>query len=331
LFAEYGSLSHLWGFSTSSIMGYNQHHEGIWKMCKDEGKLMGMSANGRYDEKIYKMLNSCIDYEPGTLLFYPFNTRNRTKFLVDNLYNNGYLKSQENKEIFSYNLQKLTEDLFLRFMEDIHKLYPGYKKFCFAGGLFANVKLNQKINDLDWIEEIYIYPPMGDEGLSLGSCIFKAVQLGEIEKPKKLENLFLGTCFDDDQIYEFSKKYNFDRIEYKPEDIAKDLTEGKIIGWFNGKFEHGPRALGARSILVEPTKLETHQLLNSRLRRHDTMPFAPIVLQEFADEIFDCTKSKYTAEFMTICYNTKDEWIDRIPAVIQNQIKPHVLNLYTRT
>ena len=86
---------------------------------------------------------------------------------------------------------KLTNDLFLKFMEDIHKTYPEYTKFCFAGGLFANVKLNQKINELDWVNEIYIYPPMGDEGLSLGACIMKSVELGEWTKPKKFKNLYL--------------------------------------------------------------------------------------------------------------------------------------------
>ena len=58
-----GSLSHLWGFSTSGIMGYDKNGEGIWKMCKDEGKLMGMAPEGHYDEDIYRMLNTCIDYK----------------------------------------------------------------------------------------------------------------------------------------------------------------------------------------------------------------------------------------------------------------------------
>lgn len=321
VWADYGSLSHLWGFATASIMGYDYQGESVWRMCKDEGKLMGMAPNGHYDESIYNILKTCIDYEKGSLQFFPSGTNQRTKFVVDNMFDNGYFLTQEGKEVFSYNLQKLTEDLFLDFVDDLHNLYPSYKKLCFAGGLFGNVKLNQKINELPWVDEIYILPPMGDEGLALGACIYKAHHLGEYNKPRKLKNVYFGTSFSDEKVLKISEDYEVVRRPYSPNEIAKLLDEGKIIGWFDDKFEHGPRALGARSILVKPTELSTHKVLNTRLKRHDTMPFAPIVMEEYFDEIFTCSKSKYGAQFMTICFSTKEEWIDRIPAVIQKTDK----------
>ena len=241
----------------------------------------------------------------------------------------GYFDTQKKREIFSYNLQKITEDLFLKFLEDLHVRFPDYKKICFSGGLFANVKLNQKINNLNWVEEIYIMPPMGDEGLSLGACILKSVQLGEISKPFKLDNVFFGKDYSNEYILESLKNYNFKVTNYEPKKIAEDLNNGEIIGWFQNKFEYGPRSLGARSILVRPTDISTHKELNSRLKRHDTMPFAPIVLDDYFDEIFENPKSKYAAEFMTICYNTKEEWIEKIPAVIQKSDKtarPQLVN-----
>ena len=317
--SEFGSLSHLWGFSTSGIMGYSEFDEGIWKMCKDEGKLMGMAPNGHYDEGIYKMLNSCIDYD--NLRFFPSGTANKTKFLIDSMFHQGYFTTQEKREIFSFNLQKLTEDLFLRFLNDLHKLYPDYKQLCFAGGLFANVKLNQKINELNWVNEIYIYPAMGDEGLSLGACIYKSVELGEWTKPKRFDNVYLGLKYTNEQIEEISKSYNFTKQPYNPQQIANDLNDGKIIGWFKDGFEYGPRALGARSILVRPTDVGAHSVLNKRLKRNDVMPFAPIIMDEHFEEVFEYSKSKYSAEFMTICYPTKEEWIDKIPAVIQKSDK----------
>lgn len=315
----FGSLSHLWGFSTSSMMGYDKWWEGIWKMCKDEGKLMGMAPDGKYDEKIYRILNSIIDYK--NFRFYPSNTAWKTNFVCDRLFDEGYFETKEKREIFSFNLQKLTNDLILRFFDDLKKTYPEYKKFCLAGGLFANVKLNQKINELDWVDEIYIFPPMGDEGLALGACIKKSVELGEWKKPKKLKNVFFGPKYSNEEVQKISEEYDFERVSYDVDEISKDLDDGKIIGWFQGGSEHGPRALGARSILVRPTDYNTHSELNKRLNRYDTMPFAPIVMEEFFDEIFTSSKSKYTAEFMTMCYNTKNDWIDKIPAVIQKSDK----------
>jgi carbamoyltransferase len=183
------------------------------------------------------------------------------------------------------------------------------------------VKLNQQINELDFVDEMYVFPAMGDEGLPLGACIKKAVELGEITKPIKLQNMFFGIGYDDEEINSFSKNYNFQKERYDSKVIAQDLEDGKIIGWFQDRFEHGPRALGARSILVKPTEIKTHKVLNERLKRYEIMPFAPIVMEEHFDKLFTPSKSKYTAEFMTLCYNTKEEWISRIPAVIQKSDK----------
>lgn len=318
--ANTGSLAHLWAFSTSQFMGYIEDNlDTVWHMCADEGKIMGMAPEGHYDEKIYKMLNSCIDYSD--LNFFPHSTGQRAKFLVDTLRAKGYLSTQKKREVFAFNLQKLTEDLFLRFISDLHQRFPSYRKLCFSGGLFANVKLNKKINELDWVEEIYIYPPMGDEGLTLGACIKKSVELGEIKKPFKLKNLFFGTSYTNEEVLQKISEQGLIVEEYIPEKIASELNSGAIVGWFQNGFEFGPRALGARSILVRPTDISTHKELNTRLKRYDTMPFAPIVMEEFFSEIFENTKSQYSAQFMTLCYDTKVDWIEKIPAVIQKSDK----------
>lgn len=321
LMASYGSLGHLWAFTVNGIRGYDSEGYGVWRMCKDEGKLMGMAPDGEYNPKMYNMLKSCIDYEKGSLKFFPSDTAGRTRFLIDSLFQSGYFKEEKRIIDFAYNLQKLTEDLFLQFIDDLHTQFPDYKKICLSGGLFANVKLNQKINELDWVDEIYVYPPMGDEGLTLGACIYKSVQLGEITKPKRLQNVFFGSSYTEKEIDEISSSFNFEKEKYSPEYISKLLNEGKIVGWFQGRMEYGPRALGNRSILVKPTDTNTHKILNERLKRYDTMPFAPVVMSEHFDEIFTCSKSKYSAEFMTLCYHTKPEWIERIPAVIQKSDK----------
>lgn len=313
-----GSISHLWGFSTTHMFGYNENGW-IWKICKDEGKLMGMAADGHYDENIIRMLNTVISYD--NLKFVPSSTADRTKFLMDSLRLQGAFDTKEKREIFSYNLQHHTNEIFTAFLKDLNKLYPEYTKFAFAGGLFSNVKLNQKINELDFVKEMYVIPSMGDEGLPFGACIKKAVELGEIKKPKKLNDVFFGIGYSSEEVSQISQNYNFKKEPYNSEVIAKEIHDGKIVGWFQGKFEHGPRALGARSILVKPTELETHKVLNKRLKRYDIMPFAPIVMEEYFENIFYPSKSLYAAEFMTICYSTRESWIKKIPAVIQKSDK----------
>lgn len=326
--ADTGSLAHLWAFTTSQFMGYTEDKsDTIWHMCVDEGKIMGMAPEGHYDENIYRMLNSCIDYN--NFKFFPHSTGWRVKFLVETLREQGYLNTKKQREIFAYNLQKLTEDLFLKFLNDLHNRFPEYNKLCFSGGLFANVKLNKKINELDWVDEIYIFPAMGDEGLSLGACIKKSVELGELKKPFKLKNIFFGKKYSDEEILKCINENNLKFETYNSLDIAKELNLGKIIGWFQFGFEFGPRALGGRSIFVKPTDISTHKELNSRLKRYDTMPFAPIVMDDYFDEIFINPKSKYSAEFMTLCYDTKEDWINKIPAVIQKSDKtarPQIVN-----
>jgi carbamoyltransferase len=314
-----GSLGLLWAFITNTIRGYNHDGVPVWKMLKDEGKLMGMAPNGNYNERYQKILRSLLTYKDYKFNF--TNTSFRTRFVMDSLFSRGEFEIFENVQDFAFNLQYYTEEIVLRLIEDLHRDFPDYKKICLSGGIFANVKLNQKINELPWVDEIYVVPPMGDEGLSLGVALKKAVELGEITKPFKLDNVYFGFEYTDTEVYKISQEYDFVRKQYNSQEIAKHIHDGEIIGWFQGKMEYGPRALGARSILTKPTDPETHAKLNQRLFRNDVMPFAPMVLDEHFDELFTCSKSKYAAEFMTVCYTTKEEWIDKIPAVIQKTDK----------
>jgi carbamoyltransferase len=313
------SISALWGASCNGMMGYDDYGNAIWNMMKDEGKIMGMAPDGKFDPEIYNILKTCVNYE--NLRFYPSSTHERARVLLDSMRKKGYFNTQEKRQNYSNTLQQLTEDLFLNYLNDLHIQYPEHKKLCFAGGLFANVKLNKKINELDWVDEIYILPCMGDEGLSMGGAIYKSVQIGDWKKPKKLNDVFLGTSYSDSEVEIISQNYEVKRKEYLPLEIAEELNKGAIIGWFQNGFEFGPRALGGRSILVRPTDKETHYELNKRLKRNDIMPFAPSVLSEHFDKIFYPSKSKYTAEFMTLCYETNDEWIPKISAVIQKSDK----------
>jgi len=168
---------------------------------------------------------------------------------------------------------------------------------------------------------------MSDSGLALAAAIIKSVELGEW-KNKRFQNMFLGNHYTKDEIKKEEKEWDFQKEKFNPKKVAQLLDDGNIIGCFQGKMEYGPRALGARSILVRATDKEMHETLNNRLERHEIMPFAPIILGEKIDDICKNTKSKMTAEFMTMCYTVKDEWVDKIPAVVHrvdNTLRPQLV------
>jgi carbamoyltransferase len=111
--------------------------------------------------------------------------------------------------------------------------------------------------------------------------------------------------------------------------IVSELTNRKVFGIFNGRFELGPRALGNRSVIMEATDRSNHSYLNQRFGRDETMPFAPIVLYDKAEEVFDIKASKFASEFMTLCHNVKEEWKEKIPAVthLDGTARPQIVRL----
>lgn len=322
--AEHASLGRLW-MTITSHMG--------WKILKDEGKVMGMAGNGRPNDRLYRLLSTVCRYE-GSLSFGPRASQKKMEQVASHLSREGWFSDRERRFDVAYALQKLTEDIMTEFVGDLIREYPEWsKKICFAGGLFANVKMNQKINEMPEIDEIWVMPPMGDEGLALGAAITMSMQRGEWTKPKRIPNMFYGLAYSQARISEAAAPYGFIEEERDFSKIACLLAEGKIGAFFNGRFEYGPRSLGARSIVVQATDRSTHDLLNERLERHEVMPFAPVVMKEKASEVFEgAEKSSYAAEFMTCCYTVREEWRERIPACIHavdNTGRPQVANAET--
>ena len=315
---EQGSLANLW-FHACPYFG--------WTGTKDEGKIMGMAGHGQYNEYLYNSFKECIKYQ-GNLHFDWAENADRINFVYKHLELEGWFEGKQNRQDFAYNLQKYTEDIFMEYLKDVSKRYPEYKKLAVAGGLFANVKLNQTINESGLFEGMFICPAMGDSGVSFGAAIKGSIQSGDWKGVKKLENAFLGLAYDPNSIFEYSKDLP---VSSEPLDYSKIghlVHEGNIIGLFNGRFEFGPRALGSRSVIVRPTDAETHEVLNTRLERHEIMPFAPFVMSEYANIVFDIPQSEHAAEFMTMCYTVRPEWSNKIPAVVHkadNTGRPQII------
>jgi carbamoyltransferase len=301
-------------------------------MIKDEGKVVGLAGNGYYNEKLYLALKKMISYKDGNFFSPLIPDTTKGPYHKMNDYCNSLVRKlfghPNGKAVLAFNAQLVFEECLLELVNDLHSKYPEYTSLVVSGGPFANVKANKKINELSWVKQMYIYPPMGDMGLALGAAIKKSVDLGYWDVPYPLKNLSFGLQYSNDDVLKCAKKYNFIINEYHSDNVAKLLDDGMIVGFFQGKFEYGPRALGYRSILMKATDSDGFEKLNTRLGRHEVMPFAPVILHSYADTVFNIQKSEYTAEFMTICFDTRPEWVGKIPSVVHkcdNTARPQIL------
>ena len=328
-----------------------------FKRLKDEGKIVGLSSHGEYVDWIYKAFNECIIVDPSsnnTDAEHPLGTIGNSRQIYEDFYKlfvdkNPLLADGPHSykpEDLAYNGQLVFEEKMLELINWSHNNYPWVKKLTLAGGVFANVKLNKKINELEWVDEVFIAPPMGDEGLPLGAALTVHKSKNPDFKPFRLKDIYLGTSYGNKKLKEHNLlpdmgkwcafgevKDDHEKYYIRPYDessLAYDLKEGKIIGWFNGRHEHGPRALCNRSIIADPSIPGTYKKINDRLQRNDNMPFAPVVLDGYADKVFIVNKSRYTAEFMTMLYDTREEWYDKIPAVVHPIDKTARIQIVTK-
>ena len=200
----------------------------------------------------------------------------------------------------------------------------GMQRLALNGGVFANVKLNQRIAALTEVEHVFVFPGMSDTGNSVGAALIVQDQLtpGYAKAGvNQLDTVYWGPDPARDEI-----KAELDRRNLKYEEIgiiavtektAQAIHAQQVVGWFQGAMEFGPRALGNRSMVAAPVDKSINDWFNARLERSEFMPFAPSALAEYADEVFENVEpGRHAAEFMTITYDVKKEWQPRIPAVV---------------
>jgi carbamoyltransferase len=162
---------------------------------------------------------------------------------------------------------------------------------------------------------------MSDTGNSVGAALFLVSEVKEQEKTETLRSVYWGSSWDVQACGKALSAAGF-ALELLDEDAlvsraADAIHAGRVVGWFQGRMEFGPRALGNRSMLARPTDAEINRTLNARLARTEFMPFAPSVLEEHAAEIFDNVEKSFDClPFMTITCNVKQAWRPRIPAVV---------------
>ena len=293
-----------------------------FKRLKDEGKVVGLAGHGEFWIELYNAWKDIIKIDDlRTELDSKPNFHGQYKEMYEaffDLVGSKYWKHSKSLQDIAYTGQFILEEKVLEIIEQLHFKYPTAKKIALAGGVFANIKLNKKINDLEWVDEVFVAPPMGDEGLALGCALGTLKKLHINFKPAPINTMYLGAEYTENEILESAKQElgNYKIEPFNCSYVADLLVNKKIIGLYQGKSEHGPRALGNRSIICDATNPETYDILNNKLKRNDFMPFAPAVLEEDAEILFKVDKSRHAAEFMTMLYDTQDDWKDKLPTVV---------------
>lgn len=321
--------NHSAGFLYSSItsfLGFRAH--------RHEGKITGLAAYGD-PQRCYEHLRPCLDVSSDGSSFVTAmadsSWLDRARYLsrlpshryyrkgVLNAYEEHYRRnlSDSTREDVAAAVQARLEEVMIAYLRPILRR-TGTRKLALAGGIFANVKLNQRLYELDEVDEVYVHPNMGDGGNAVGSALQVAHDEGGNGAAAALPDVYLGPSFSEREIEAELRRRGlpFTHHEDVEAEIAKRVAGGGAVGRFNGRMEYGPRALGNRSILANPTDPEINDVLNQRLHRTEFMPFAPSVLAEDASEYFGLSNgSRRAAEFMTITCDVEPDLRERIPAV----------------
>ena len=192
------------------------------------------------------------------------------------------------------------------------------ENLCMAGGVALNCVMNARVRDKGPFSHVWVQPAAGDAGTALGAALWIDAQergeVGDNERRYYMHHAFLGPAYSDGEIEQFLQwaKLPYRRLKAVADEVATMLTQDKVIGWFQGRMEFGPRALGARSILASPLHASMQARLNEIKDREDFRPVAPVVLEEEASQWF---ADADVSPFMLFVYDVLPDKADLIPAV----------------
>ena len=217
-------------------------------------------------------------------------------------------------------MQARLEEVYFEMLRKLQKR-TGQRSICLAGGVAFNCVANGKIFEETPFERVYVQPAAGDAGLAVGAAYYVHHQI--LNQPRKfvMEHAYWGPEFSEAQIRSAIESSGMAGAGYQVRalseedtatETAKRISEGKIVGWFQGRAEWGPRALGNRSIVVDPRRAEMKDILNERIKHREMFrPFAPSILEEATGEYF---MRSDPSPFMTFAYSVRPEKRDQIPA-----------------
>ena len=296
-----------------------------FKLLEGPGKLMGLSSYGNADAPVYKQLSRLVKltddgkFEIDMRYFSYHYTR---KSGVSKRFINEFGPAKtEGKDWSNYQLdlaagvQRVVEDVFVHMATHLRKVTQS-ENLCIAGGVGLNSVANGVIASKGIFKQIFIQPATGDSGTSFGSAMY--LNHCVLDRPREyvMKSAFLGPEYDASLYEQAIKKYNLPHVKLPTgftAFAAKMLADGKILGWFQGRMEFGPRALGNRSIIASPLIADMKNVLNARVKfREGFRPFAAIVLEEDCGTYFD---NSYPNPYMLMVYNVRPEYLGKLPSI----------------
>ncbi len=266
-----------------------------FKPSRHEGKIVGLAAYGDPDI-LLEMILARFRQEPGNFRIVESN----------NIYFSRHLSALFPKIDVAAAYQRALEIVATNYVR-YYVRQTGVDTVVLAGGVAANVKMNQRIFEIPEVKRIFIYPNMGDGGCGTGAAFLASGSLSE--NRKAYESVYFGPNYTDDAIMQEIQGagLSFQHLTPIEPTVAKLIHEGNVVARFNGRMEYGPRALGNRSILYRATEPEVNQWLNQRLGRTEFMPFAPVTLFEERHRCYERVDgAEFAAQFMTITLNCTD-------------------------
>jgi carbamoyltransferase len=215
-------------------------------------------------------------------------------------------------------LQAATNEYGLA-MAAIARKLTGSRHLCMAGGVAQNCLMNQAICEAGLFDQVFIQPLAGDVGGSVGAALYRYHAVHHQPRKYVMRHLYLGPSFDreiDAAVREFDLR---ERTVPWDSSVAAAIADGLVVGYFNGRMEAGPRALGARSILADARRADMKDILNSRVKhREHFRPFAPSVLAEEVETVFEPLPACRSLDYMITTMTVRPEWQGRVPAISHN-------------
>jgi carbamoyltransferase len=311
----YCKITSLYTFITA-LLGFTPN--------RHEGKITGLAAFGQPSEECRALMKKWFEDEylamESTLNWrFRYSDKIPPTLLVNNPRMASFRREAEPfaREELAAAVQELAEHHVIDILNKIREAGWLEDAICLAGGLFANVKINQRVAEFGF-KHVFVAPPMTDDGAALGAA-WQAHFESRGRKPRAMQSMYLGARYSDEEITTFleSRGVKYVSAPAPARRVAELLADGKIVAIFDGAMEFGPRALGNRSILAEARDNNINKYLNYKLRRTEFMPFAPITRIEDADKYYiGIDTVGHAAEFMTITLGCTSSIIRDCPAVV---------------